>query len=708
MKRVWLAAAAAAALTAGAAQAQDHSACLDAACDAVSILAPEGDQGPAALANASVAAPRFGSWGLDLTAMDRSVKPGASFNRYANGVGIDRLVIPADRTSWGSFIALRELSENRIQALIQEQAANPAAAGDAKKIADFYKSFMDEARVEQLDAKPLQADLKAVQAAGTKPQLARLMGASFTGFGRSFFGAGVNEDAKRAGVNVVGLSQSGLGMPDREYYLAPSFAEKKAAYLAYVEQMLGMAGWPNARARAAEIVALETKIAEAHWTRAESRNRDKTYNPYTLAELNAFAPQFPWTAFFDGAGLSKADRVIVSQNTAFPKIAQIFADTPVATLQAWEAFHVADTAAPYLSKRFVEANWKFRQNVLAGQPEQRSRLKRAVVATDSALGEPLGRLYTARYFGPESKAKMEALVADLKTALKARIDKLEWMSPATKVQAQDKLAKFNVNIGYSPLVRDFAGLKVDAGDLYGNVKRSQAFDWAWVSGRLGRAVDPNDWGRPPQTVNARYRFSPNDITFPAAILQPPFFDPDADPAVNYGAIGGVIGHEISHGFDDQGRKSDGDGVLRDWWTAEDAAKFQAQADRLGAQYDSYAPLAADPTLKVNGKLTMGENIGDLGGLLTALDAYRLSLKGKPAPAIDGLTGDQRVFLGWAQVWRSKMRDEATRQQVVTDPHSPAMFRVDGVVRNVDAWYEAFGVKPGDPLYLPPEQRVRIW
>jgi putative endopeptidase len=706
MKRVWLAAAAAAALaSATAASAQDHDVCLDAACTAVFILDVE-DAAPGAALNTT--ATKYGTWGVDLAAMDRSAKPGNSFNRYANGKGIDALVIPQDRTSWGSFVALRELSENRIQALIEELAGKPNAAGDEAKIAALYKSFLDEARIEQLDAKPLQADLQAIRAANTRPQLARLMGASFGGFGRSFFGAGVNEDAKRPNVNVTMLSQSGLGLPDRDYYLSDRFKTQKAAYLAYVERMLTMAGWAEPAARASDIVALETRLAEASWPRTESRNRDKTYNPYTLAELQALAPGFTWATFFDGAGLTRADRVIVSQNTAFPKIAAIFAETPVPVLQAWQAFHTTDTAAPYLSKRFSDANWEFRQKTLAGQPEQRTRVKRAVALTDAALGEPLGRLYTARYFPPESKAKMEALVADLKTALKGRIDGLDWMSPETKVQAQDKLAKFNVNIGYSPLVRSFSDLRIDAGDLYGNVKRSSAHEWAWNSGRLVRAVDPNDWGRPPQTVNAWYRANHNDITFPAAILQPPFFDPDADPAVNYGAIGGVIGHEISHGFDDQGRKVDGDGVLRDWWTAEDAAKFQVQADRLGAQYDTYAPLPADPSVKVNGKLTMGENIGDLGGLLMALDAYKLSLNGKPAPVIDGLTGEQRVFLGWAQVWRSKMRDEAVRQQVVTDPHSPAQFRVDGVVRNIDAWYDAFGVKPGDALYLAPDQRVRIW
>jgi putative endopeptidase len=699
-----LAAAAAAALTAAtAATAQDRS-CLDAGCMAVSIL--EVDQGSGG--GRTIPAPKFGAWGFDAGGMDRSAKPGDSFHRYASGASLDRLVIPADRTSWGSFAALRDLSESRIQALIEELAAKPNASGEEAKIAGLYRSFMDEARVNQLDARPLQADLQAIRAADTRPELAQLMGASLGGFGGSLYGASVNEDARRPNVNVVMLTQSGLGLPDRDYYLSDRFKTQRAAYQAYVERVLAMAGWAEPAARAADIVAFETRIADASWTRAESRDRDKTYNPYTLAELQALAPAFPWARFFQGAGLNRADRVIVSENTAIPRIAAVFAAAPVPVLQAWQAFHTVDEAAPYLSKRFVDANYGFRLKTLAGQPAQRPRNKRAVVLTDDALGEPLGRLYTARYFPPESKAKMEALVADLKAALKGRIDGLEWMSPATKVQAQDKLAKFNVNIGYSPLVREFADLRIDPADLYGNVKRSRAHDWRWTSGRLERPVDPTDWGRPPQTVNAWYRASHNDITFPAAILQPPFFDPDADPAVNYGAIGGVIGHEISHGFDDQGRKVDGDGVLRDWWTAEDAAKFQVQADRLGAQYDSYAPIPGDPSVKVQGKLTMGENIGDLGGLLMALDAYRRSLNGRPAPVIDGLTGEQRVFLGWAQVWRTKMRDEAMRQYVVTDTHSPAQFRVDGAVRNIDAWYDAFGVKPGDALYIAPEQRVRIW
>jgi putative endopeptidase len=663
---------------------------------------------PTAPASTSIAAPRFGTWGFDAAGMDRTAKPGDSFYRFAGGVAVDKMEIPADRTNWGSFTALSKLSEERVRALIEEMASKPGASGDEARIGAFFKAFLDEARVEQLDATPLAADLQAIRDARTHADVARLQGAAAAGFGRAFFGAFVNEDAKRPGVNVLYLNQSGLGLPDRDYYLVARFAAQKAAYQTYVADLLRMAGWPEPETRAVDIVALETRIAEASWTRAESRDRDKTYNPVGRDELRSLAPAYPWVDFLGGAGLQGADRAVVSQNTAFPKIAEIFAATPIPNLQAWQAFHLVDQAAPLLSKRFVDRHFEFRQKTLAGTPEQRPRVERAVVATNDALGEPLGRFYVARYFTPESKAKMEALVADLKQALAARIDRLEWMGPETKRQAQGKLAKFEVNIGYSPLVRDYAGLRVDAADLYGNARRSAAFEWAWNTSRLTRPADPADWGRPPQTVNAWYRSTHNDITFPAAILQPPFFDPGADPAINYGAIGGVIGHEISHGFDDQGRKSDGDGVLRDWWTEEDATKFKAQATRLGAQYDSYGPLPADPAVKVNGQLTMGENIGDLGGLLLALDAYRVSLAGKPAPVIDGLTGEQRVFLGWAQVWRAKARDEFLRQMVVTNPHSPPQFRVDGVVRNVDAWYDAFGVKPGDALYLAPAERVRIW
>ena len=513
------------------------------------------------------------------------------------------------------------------------------------------------------------------------------------------------EDAKDPSKYAVYLGQSGLGLPDRDYYLNEAYADKKTAYQAYVAQMLTLAGWADADQAAADIVALETRIATVHWTRVESRDDDKTYNPMTRAELNAAAPGFDWNAYFNGAELGGVERVVVAQNTAFPKMAAIFAETPVATLQAWQAFQTVDQSAPLLSKRFSDAAWTFRAKVMSGAMEQRTRDKRAVSFAEGNLGEALGRAYVARWFPAENKAKMEELVANLRRALSQRIDALDWMTPETKVRAQEKLAKFRVKIGYPNKWRDYSGLEVRVDDLFGNNLRALAFEWAFQVNRLNGPVDKDEWGMTPQTVNAYYNPTGNEIVFPAAILQPPFFDPQGDPAVNYGGIGGVIGHEIGHGFDDQGRKSDGDGVLREWWTPADEEAFEAKTVALGAQYDAYEPL---PGYHVQGGLTMGENIGDASGIAVGLEAYHLSLNGQPAPVIDGTTGDQRFFYGWSQVWQSKMREEAQKQQVATDPHSPAEFRVIGPLRNSDAWYEAFNVQPGSKYYLAPADRVRIW
>jgi putative endopeptidase len=494
-------------------------------------------------------------------------------------------------------------------------------------------------------------------------------------------------------------------LPDRDYYLQPQFADKKTAYLAYVAHMLEMVGWTDPQGSAKAVVDFETQVAQAIWTRAERRDRDKTYNPMSPAELAAYAPGFDYAAMLEGADLGRVDRLVVTTNTAFPKIAAIYAATPIETLQAWQVFHLADNASPYLSDRFVQARFEFRDKALAGQPQLGERWKRGVDFVDSTLGESLGRMYVAKYFTPEAKAKMDALVGNIRAALGARIQNVAWMSPETKAKAEAKLAKFTVKIGYPDKWRDYSALRIAADDLYGDAERSEAYEWARDVGRLNGPVDKLEWGMHPQRVNAYYNPTNNEIVFPAAILQPPFFDPDADPAINYGGIGGVIGHEMTHGFDDQGRKSDGDGRLADWWTASDAAQFKVQADRLGAQYSQFEPV---PGTHVKGELTMGENIADLGGVLLALDAYHASLHGKPAPVIDGLTGDQRVFLGWAQVWREKIRDDAARQRAVSDPHSPGHFRVNGPLRNVDAWYQAFDIKPTDPLYLPPDQRVRLW
>ncbi|MET0294349.1 MAG: M13-type metalloendopeptidase, partial [Phenylobacterium sp.] len=535
--------------------------------------------------------------------------------------------------------------------------------------------------------------------------IARLMGASVKGFGGSVFSVAIYDDAKNPERYAVYLGQAGLGLPDRDYYLVDRFAPQREKYQAYIEKLLTLGGWPDPAGHARAILALETEIARVSWTRAERRDDDKTYNPYQIADLAKLAPGFPWQAFMAGADLPGVTRVIASENTAFPKIAAIYAKTPVDTLKAWTAFSLIDNAAPYLSRDFDLAFYEFRQKTLSGQPEQRPRWKRGVSVVDQQIGEALAKPYVAAYFPPASKAKMEQLVSDLKTAMRLRIEKLDWMTPATKARALEKLAKFNVKIGYPRKWRDYAGLSIKDGDLYGNVERAVAFEWDYQVKRLPGPVDDEEWGMTPPTINAYYSSTKNEIVFPAGILQPPFFDPDGDPAVNYGGIGGVIGHEITHGFDDQGRKSDGDGRLADWWTAEDAAKFQAQANKLGGQYSAVEIL---PGAKINGDLTMGENIADLGGLLLGLDAYHISLKGQPAPVLDGMTGDQRVFLGWAQVWRGKSRDDAMRQQLVADPHSPPQARVNMPMRNIDAWYEAFGVRPGDALYLPPEQRVRIW
>ncbi|MEP9357398.1 M13-type metalloendopeptidase [Sphingomonas sp. KR3-1] len=658
-------------------------------------------------AGADAGATRYGAWGFDLTGMDKSVKPGDDWYRFVNGAWNDRTQIPADRSSFGAFAVLRDLSEVRMRSLISGYSATDTAHPDRMKSAILYSGFMDEALAEKLDAQPLEQRLAPVKAAASKDNLARLMGASVGGFGGSFYGVGVSDDAKNPNVYALSLRQSGLGLGDRDLYLDAKFAPQVARYQQYVAQMLGMAGWADPEATAAKVVAMETQIAKAHWTRVQSRDRDKTYNPTSVAELKAAAPGFGWDAFWAAAGLTKADRVIVSQNTAVPAIAKVFADTDLETLKAWQAFRTTDDIAPLLSKRFVDAQFDFRSKFLNGQPQQRERWKRGVGFVERAIGEGVGRDYVALYFPPASKAKMDSLVANLRVALAGRINNLAWMSPETKAQAQEKLKGFTVKIGYPDKWRDYSALEVKPGDLVGNAERASRFEWDFRRNRLGGQVDKTEWGMTPQTVNAYYNSVKNEIVFPAAILQPPFFDPQADDAVNYGGIGGVIGHEISHGFDDQGRKSDGNGVLRDWWTAEDAAKFEAQASRLGAQYEAYS-FEGLPGVHINGRASMGENIGDLGGVLISLDAYHTSLGGKKAKVIDGYTGDQRFFLGWGQVWRTLFRTEALRQQLVSDPHSPGQIRAINPLRNVDAWYAAWKITPDQKQYVAPADRVRIW
>ena len=610
-----------------------------------------------ATATPPTGAQRYGTWGVDVAGMDRAVKPGDDFFKYVNGKWAATTQIPPDKSSYGAFAILSDLSEARERALLERWAADKTLkpGSDEAKVAATYRTFLDDATAEKLDAKPIQARLDTIRKAKSREDVAAIMAQSQSDLGRSFFGASVGDDAKNPDKYALYLSQSGLGLADREFYLKDNYKPQKERYQKYVADMLRLIGWDEPDKNAADVVALETKIADAHWTRADSRNRDKTYNPTTPVELEKSAAGFPWSVYFKEAELGNASRVVLRQNTAFPKLAAIFSETPVETLKAWEAFSVADEAAPLLSKRFVDANWEFRAKFLNGAEEQRPRWKRAVDATENAMGEAIGRSYVKEYFPPESKAKMEKLVADLLAAMKGRIENLQWMGPETKARALEKLAKFGVKIGYPTQWRDYSALVIKEGDIVGNAERAAKFEWNRDVNRIGKPIERWEWGMTPQTVNAYYTPVKNEIVFPAAILQPPFFDPNADPAVNYGGIGAVIGHEITHGFDDQGRKSDGGGMLRDWWTADDAAKFEAQATKLGAQYEAYK-FPQLPDQHIIGRLTMGENIGDLGGILLALDAYKRSLNGKPAPVIDGFTGEQRVFLGWR---RSGARSSAT-------------------------------------------------
>ncbi|MEA3474781.1 MAG: M13-type metalloendopeptidase [Pseudomonadota bacterium] len=684
---------------------------LMAACSACIVVALTGGAASAQDASAqhshgTAGAPHstFGAWGFDLAGRDTSVKPGDDFNEYANGTYLRTTEIPADKSRFGPFDVLYENAQSQLKSIIETSAANPANE-NARKVGALYASFMDEAKIEQLGATPLAADLAAVKAVTDHAGMARLMGESHSGFGGSLFGIDVFEDLKNPNLNSAYLGQGSLGLPDRDYYLKPDFAAQREAYLAYLTTTLTAIGWADPAKTAADILAFETKVADKQWTTVERRQIDKLYNPAKASDLATLAPGFDWAGFLSGAQVSDVDTLVLMENTAIPAIAQVFADTPIETLKAWQAFNVVDQATPYLSKAFVDARFDFRGKTLRGQPENRPRWNRGVALVDGQLGEVLAQEYVRLHFPASSKAQMEALVGNIRDAMTERLKTLDWMSELTREQALYKMSKFGVKIGYPDKWRSYDGLELKTDDLYGNVERSSAFEWAYKRGKIGMPVDPLEWGMTPQTVNAYYNPPRNEIVFPAAILQAPFFDPNADPAVNYGGIGAVIGHEITHGFDDQGRKSDGDGVLRDWWTPEDAARFEARAKVLGDIYDKLEPI---PGVHVNGDLTMGENIADLGGLLLALDAYHKSLNGQPAPVIDGLTGDQRVFLGWAQVWREKSREAALKEQLTTDPHSPGPVRAATSPRNIDAWYAAFGVSPDQKEYIAPEARARIW
>jgi putative endopeptidase len=666
----------------------------------------------------SVDKPEFGAWGLDLGAMDKQVLPGNDFNRYASGAWLARTQIPADKP----MASLRYLMSDRTEARLHELMDKAAAAASAEpkdlegKVGGFYKAFMDEARVEKLGAEPIAAELAAIRGASGREDIAELMGRNSSDFFATIFTLGTDVDLKDVKHYALYATQAGLGLPDRDYYLQPSFAKQKAAYQTYVAQLLELVGWPDSRANAAAVVDFESKIAAASWSKTEQRDVDKTYNPIKTGDLAALTPGFAWPRLLRGAGLGSIDRVIVAEKSAFVRISAVYQSAPLEVLKAWQAFTVADNAGFYLSKPFSSARSGFRDKILSGQLVEPVRWKRAIHAVGGAdctgdrvdcfgnLGFGVGQLYTARYFPPAAKAKIEVLVANVKGAMRARLERLDWMTPATKTEALKKLDTYQIKVGYPDHPRDYSAVLIRSDDLVGDVRRAGEADWHFYLSRLNGPVDRTDWAMTPQTNDA-YNGSLRDIVFPAGILQPPIFDPAADPAINYGAIGGVIGHELTHGFDDEGRKLDSSGQLRDWWTAADAAAFEARAKKLGAQYSSYEPV---PGAHINGDLTMGENIADLGGLNVALEAYHRSLNGAPAPVIDGFTGDQRVFLGWAQAWRGKVREDYLRKQVASDPHSPRTFRVIGPTRNIDEWYAAFGVNAGETYYLPADQRVRIW
>lgn len=669
--------------------------------------------------NAPAGKPQYGTWGFDLPGADMKTKPGDDFFRYVNGTWVEKTPIPPDKPAYSLRLAMTDVTEQRLHDMMETAAKSGDAEPDtlAEKIGAFYHAFMDEQRVNQLGMDAVQPELTDLAEAKSRDDLAALMGRSTIDFEDALFHCSIDVDLKDPKIYAFYLTQAGLGLPDRDYYLKPDFDKQREAYRTYVTTLLRLVNWPEPEARAKDVVDFETKLAEASWTKAQQRDLDAIYNPMSIQELEKFAPGFNWKGFLTNARMEKLTRVVVAEKSAFPKLTDIYARTPDGIIRAWHAFHIADNAAPYLSKTFSDAYFELRNKTLSGQKEQQVRWKRAITAvsggdfgvgdrfgTFGTMGFGVGQLYTAKYFPPTAKAKIESLVANLKAAYRARLEKLDWMAPDTKKEALKKLDTYTIKVGYPDHARDYSKLIIRADDLVGNVKRCAESDWAFYTGRFFGAVDRSDWGMTPQTNDA-YNGSLRDIVFPAGILQPPVFDANADPAINYGAAGGIIGHELTHGFDDQGRKIDSAGALRDWWTPKDAETFKTRAAVLGAQFAKYEPL---PGVHVNGDLTMGENIADLGGLTLALDAYRSSLHGQPAPVLDGFSGDQRVFLGWAQAWRGKVSDDYVRKQVVSDPHSPRQFRVIGPTRNVDAWYGAFQVKEGDKYYVAPNQRVRIW
>ncbi len=657
---------------------------------------------------------QYGTWGVDLTAMDKSVKPGDNFFDYVNGTWLKTAVIPPDRASTGAFQDLRILSEKRMKEIAASLDSQPYASlsDEEKKLRDLYDAFMDTKQIDARGLAPAKPDLDYIASLNSLEDVATAMGRPDLGLDGPF-GGGIGINAKDSSKYQIDLGQSGLGMPDRDYYLKddPALAKTRDAYKAHLAKMFTLAGFSDAQSRAQAVYDLEYKMAQVEWPREERRDIDKIYNPMTLAQLKALAPQFPWDAFLKAGGLTGTDKfghdriMIVAEKSAFPQLAKIFADTPIPVWRDYLTAHYLHAYAAYLPTAFDQEDFAFYGTVLQGNTQQLPRDTRAAHLLDGAMGEALGKLYVAKYFPPSAKAKAVELVDNLLKAYDADIRTLAWMTPATREKALYKLHHFGVKIGYPDKWRDYSKLVISRDDLIGDIKRANAFEWNRNLVRIDNAVDKSEWGMTPPTVNAYDNFQWNEIVFPAAILQPPFFDPNADDAVNYGGIGAVIGHEISHGFDDQGSKFDATGAFNNWWTPADRAAFEERVKALGAQYDSYEPL---PGLHIKGENTMGENIADNAGIAIALKAYHISLGGKPAPVLDGYTGDQRFYLSYGQIWRTKMREDALRQQVLSNEHSPAEFRAIGATRNQDDWYAAFNVQSGEKYYLPPDKRVHFW
>jgi putative endopeptidase len=669
---------------------------------AFSFLAP---------AASACAAPQVAPWGLHLDYFDKSVKPGDDFFAHANGAWVKATEIPADRPSAGSGYEVTKQNEERLKAIIAGLRADAKPGSEERKLRDLHDAYMDEAQIEARGLDPAKGDLERIAAVKSLDDVARLMNEPRLGLDGPF-NMWIGVDDKDPDAYAVTVFQSGLGLPERDYYLKEdeSLAKTRDAYRAHLAQMLVFAGRDNAEARASAVYDLERAIAEAHWPAADRREAEKMYNPMSVSELRQLAPGFPWNVYLEAARIplqsKKGERrVVVGEKSAFPKLASVFAATAPAVWSDYLTVRYLNAFAAYLPKRIDDAAFSMYGTTLQGRSKQLDRPTRAARLLDARMGEALGKIYVQKHFPASSKVEVQELVKNLIRAHRGNLTQMAWMSPETRAKALEKIDQFRVKVGYPDTWRDYSKLTIDRGNLIASIQSANEFGWERNRKRLDEKVDKSEWHMSPPTVNAYYNTSANEIVFPAGILQPPFFDPEADDAVNYGSIGAVIGHEISHGFDDQGSKFDGRGVLHMWWTEADRKNFETRATALVEQYNGYEPL---PGLKLNGKLTLGENIADLAGLVIARQGYHLSLKGKQAPVMDGYTGDQRLYLAYAQVWRGKQTDASMRQRVLSNPHSPVEYRVNGVVRNDDGWYEAFDVKPGDKLYLAPEQRVRMW